>query len=80
MQRLAGGVLHLAGKVSLGEALLLTLALPDVLCLNKLDFLPHQRMDDATCIYIQLLSTLALITELDSDTRNCCFCFYHIVK
>lgn len=34
MQCLAGGVLHLAAKVSLGEALLLTLALPDALCLT----------------------------------------------
>lgn len=57
MQCLAGEVLHLAGKVSLGEALLLTLALPDVLCLNKLDFLSHQRIDHTTSIYTQPLST-----------------------
>lgn len=54
MQCLAGGILHLAGKVSLGEALLLTLALPDVLCLNKLDFLSHQSIDNTTSIYTSI--------------------------
>lgn len=47
---LAGGVLRLAGKVSLGETSLLTLALPNVLCFNKLDFLSHQRIDHTTPI------------------------------
>lgn len=46
----------LAGEVSVGEALLLTLELPDVCLLrfNKLDFLSHQRIDHTASVYTSI--------------------------